>query len=80
MAPTIPLWWVDPAMDPEALASYFRVLARAEQDLQRDPKRWLPLWKYSIPPSFRDREWDFSRFHEASTSCTSGFLWPSTTS
>ena len=58
------LWWVDAAMDPEALAAYFRVLARAEQELRRDPKRYLPLWKYSIPPSFRDRDWDFGRFHE----------------
>jgi len=58
------LWWVDARMDPEALAAYFRVLARAEDELTRDPKPYLPLWKYSIPHSFRDREWDFSRFHE----------------
>ncbi|MFI5266753.1 MAG: hypothetical protein ACHQ7M_05175 [Chloroflexota bacterium] len=58
------LWWVDAAMDLDALAAYFRVLDRAEQELRRDPKRYLPLWKYSIPPSFRDRDWDFSRFHE----------------
>ena len=58
------LWWVDAGMDTEALAAYFRVLARAEQELARDSKSYLPLWKYSIPPSFRDHEWDFSRFHE----------------
>jgi NitT/TauT family transport system substrate-binding protein len=58
------LWWVDQGMDPAALAAYFRVLACAEQELQRDPKRYLPLWKYSVPPSFRDRDWDFSHFHE----------------
>ena len=28
------------------------------------PRRYLPLWKYSVPPSFRDRDWDFSRFNE----------------
>ena len=58
------LWWVDAAMDRKALAAYFRVLARAEQELRRDPTRYLPLWKYSIPESFRDRQWDFARFHE----------------
>ena len=58
------LWWLDAGTDREALAAYFRVLARAEGDLQRDPERYLPLWKYSIPASFADRQWDFSRFHE----------------
>ena len=58
------LWWVDAGMDQAALAAYFRVLARAERELRSDPARWLPLWKYSIPASFRDRQWDFARFHE----------------
>jgi NitT/TauT family transport system substrate-binding protein len=58
------LWWVDAGMDPAVLAAYFRVLARAEEDLKREPERYLPLWKYSIPGSFRGRGWDFSRFHE----------------
>ena len=58
------LWWVDAGMDNATLAAYFRVLARAEDELRRDPTSYLPLWKYSIPKSFQDREWDFSRFHE----------------
>jgi hypothetical protein len=58
------LWWVDAGMDNATLAAYFRVLARAEDELRRDPTAYLPLWKYSIPKSFQDREWDFSRFHE----------------
>jgi hypothetical protein len=58
------LWWIDSTMDPKVLAAYFRVLARAERELQRDAAHYLPLWKYSIPESFRDRMWDFSRFHE----------------
>jgi hypothetical protein len=58
------LWWVDAGMDNATLAAYFRVLARAEDELRRDPASYLPLWKYSIPKSFQDREWDFSRFHE----------------
>ena len=58
------LWWTPPAMDPELLEAYFRVLDRAEADLQRDAARYLPLWRYSIPPEFEDRHWDYSRFHE----------------
>ena len=56
------LWWVDAAMDAATLAAYFRVLARAEEDMKLAPERYLPLWKYSLPPTFRDREWDFGHF------------------
>jgi len=58
------LWWTPPAMDSELLSAYFRVLARAEQDLQRDAKHYLPLWHYSIPAEFAGRNWEYSRFHE----------------
>jgi len=58
------LWWTPPAMDPELLSAYFRVLARAEEDIQHDARRCLPLWHYSIPAEFAGREWDYSRFHE----------------
>jgi hypothetical protein len=43
---------------------FFRVLQRAEADLTADPASCLPLWRYSVPPGFRDRSWDFARFHE----------------
>ena len=58
------LWWTPPNMDPALLQAYFRVLSRAEQDLQRDPSRYLPLWHNSIPAEFEDRPWDYSKFHE----------------
>ena len=58
------LWWTPPEMDPALLDAYFRVLERAEQELQRDASRYLHLWKYSLPAEFADREWDYSRFHE----------------
>jgi len=35
-----------------------------EQELARDPARYLPLWRYSIPAEFADRQWDYSKFHE----------------
>src|SRR5262249_53892717 len=43
------LWWTPPGMDPSLLEAYFRVLDRAEADLQREPARYLPLWRYSVP-------------------------------
>jgi len=58
------LWWTPPDMDPALLDAYFRVLERAEQDLQRDTSRYLYLWHYSIPSEFHDREWDYVKFHE----------------
>ena len=56
------LWWVDPDQDRLILDAFFRVLQRAEDDLSRDPASCLPLWRYSIPPEFKDHPWDFSRF------------------
>lgn len=58
------LWWTPPNVDPELMRAYFRVLDRAEKALQADPTRYLPLWHYSVPAEFRDRAWDYSKFHE----------------
>jgi hypothetical protein len=44
------------------LDAYFRVLERADADLERDPASCLPLWHYSIPAEFKDHVWDFARF------------------
>ncbi|MBX5493392.1 MAG: ABC transporter substrate-binding protein [Chloroflexi bacterium] len=56
------LWWVDERYDRAILDRFFRVLQRAEEDLTRDPASCLPLWRYSIPPEFQNRSWDYSRF------------------
>lgn len=56
------LWVVPPEQERGVLAAYFRVLQRADADLDRDPAACLPLWHYSIPVEFQNREWDFSRF------------------
>jgi NitT/TauT family transport system substrate-binding protein len=56
------LWWVDERHDRTLLDAFFRVLQRAEADLERDPAGCLPLWHYSVPPEFKDHPWDFSRF------------------
>jgi NitT/TauT family transport system substrate-binding protein len=56
------LWWV-PESAPEAgVRGYLRALDRAESALEADLLKYLPLWKYSIPPEFETRQWDLSRF------------------
>jgi ABC-type nitrate/sulfonate/bicarbonate transport system substrate-binding protein len=51
------LWWVDEASDPDILRRYFTALARADQAIDRDLARYLPLWTKCIPPEFADRPW-----------------------
>jgi hypothetical protein len=51
------LWWVDAASDPDVLRRYFTALARADQAIERDLARYLPLWTKCIPPEFADRPW-----------------------
>ncbi len=56
------IWWVPAAISKDVAAGYLRALDRAEQALNADLKKYLPLWKHSVPPEFADRNWDFSRF------------------
>jgi NitT/TauT family transport system substrate-binding protein len=56
------IWWVPDDMPADTLARYLRALDRAEDALEADLKRFLPLWKLSIPAEFQDRLWDFSKF------------------
>jgi NitT/TauT family transport system substrate-binding protein len=56
------LWWVHESHSPELLRRYFRALDRAEQAIVADTAKYLPLWKYSVPPEFAGEKWDFSRF------------------
>lgn len=56
------LWVVPPTANRAIVDAYFRVLQRADADLERDPASCLPLWRYSIPVEFQDQAWDFSRF------------------
>jgi len=56
------IWWVPDDMPADTLARYLRALDRAEDALEADLKRFLPLWKLSIPAEFQDQSWDFSKF------------------
>ncbi len=57
------LWWVPEGYSTDVLRRYFRALDTAEQAISADPKKYLPLWKYSNPPEFANHEWDYSRFN-----------------
>jgi NitT/TauT family transport system substrate-binding protein len=56
------IWWVPDEMPGDVLAKYLRALDRAEDALNADLGKFLPLWKLSIPAEFHGRPWDFSRF------------------
>src|SRR5690242_14043333 len=56
------LWWVPQSTPDIAVRGYLSGLDRAERELQSDLPRYLPLWKYCVPPEFQDQNWDFSRF------------------
>src|SRR5215472_14242652 len=56
------IWWVPDDMPADVLSKYLRALDRAEDALEADLKKFLPLWNLSIPAEFQDRRWDFSKF------------------
>src|SRR3954469_2564981 len=56
------LWWVPQSATPEVVTGYINALERAEKALERDPKKYLPLWDLAIPAEFRERKWDYSKF------------------
>lgn len=56
------LWWVPENSPAEVVRGYLRALDRAEQALEADLPKYLPLWKYAVPAEFEAREWDFTRF------------------
>jgi NitT/TauT family transport system substrate-binding protein len=56
------IWWAPASLPAEAVRGYLRALDRAEQALEADLEKYLPLWKHSVPPEFADRPWDFSKF------------------
>ena len=57
------LWWVPDRFEPQAVRSYLRALERAEQAMDADMPKYLPLWKLAIPAEFENfHTWDFTRF------------------
>lgn len=57
------LWWVPGNASPQVVRGYLNALQRAEEAMNRDEKKYLPLWELSIPVEFADyHPWDFSKF------------------
>jgi len=56
------LWWVPETASPATVSAYLRALGRAEALLEAHLGKYLPLWKFSVPPEFADRAWDFTKF------------------
>lgn len=57
------LWWVPDSAPPEVVHGYMRALNRAEQALEIDCAKYLPLWKLAVPAEFEHlHPWDFGKF------------------
>jgi NitT/TauT family transport system substrate-binding protein len=57
------LWWVPAGSPREVVHGYIRALDRAEQALEENLAKSLPLWKLAVPAEFKDlHPWDFTKF------------------
>jgi len=57
------LWWTPEAAAPEVVRAYLNALQRAEEALDRDLEKFLPLWRLAVPAEFETYQaWDFSKF------------------
>ena len=57
------LWWVPENATADVVHGYMRALNRAEQAMDADLPKYLPLWKLAVPAEFENyHAWDFSKF------------------
>jgi NitT/TauT family transport system substrate-binding protein len=57
------LWWVPPNASPQIVRSYLNALQRAEEAMDHDENKYMPLWQMSVPAEFANyHPWDFSNF------------------
>jgi len=57
------LWWVPQSSPSEVVTGYLRALDRAEQALDADLGKYLPLWKLAVPAELESvHAWDFTTF------------------
>ena len=57
------LWWVPESASPEVVRGYLNALQRAEDAMNKDERKYLPLWKLAVPAEFADyHKWDFMKF------------------
>ena len=57
------LWWVPESAPVDDVRAYLNGLAKAEEALQADLPKYLPLWEKCVPPEFKDvHKWDYAKF------------------
>lgn len=57
------LWWVPASANADDVHAYLRGLDRAEQALQQNLAKYLPLWERCVPEEFKAaHKWDYSGF------------------
>jgi len=57
------LWWVPESAPLEDVRAYLRGLDRAENALQSNLQKYLPLWENCVPPEFKTGySWDYRKF------------------
>jgi NitT/TauT family transport system substrate-binding protein len=57
------LWWVPEGAAPAVVRAYLNALQRAEEALDKDLEKFLPLWKLAVPAEFETyHRWDFATF------------------
>jgi NitT/TauT family transport system substrate-binding protein len=57
------LWWAPESASPEILRGYLNALQLAEEAMDKNEQKYLPLWKNSVPAEFADyHKWDFMKF------------------
>ncbi|MCZ6765264.1 MAG: hypothetical protein O7C63_10050 [Alphaproteobacteria bacterium] len=58
----ITIWWVPQDMSKDTVKAYLDGLNRAEQALEADLPKYLPLWTHAVPAEFQDQHWDYAKF------------------
>src|SRR5262249_61690660 len=57
------LWWVPDGAAPNVVRGHLDALQRAEEGLDKDLEKFLPLWKLAVPAEFESyHAWDFQKF------------------
>jgi len=57
------LWWVPENSEADVVRFYLRALDRAEQAMDADLEKYLPLWRLAVPAEFETyHAWDFNKF------------------
>src|SRR6202043_4186319 len=47
------LWWTPESAAPEVVRAYLNALQRAEEALDRELEKFLPLWRLAVPAAFQ---------------------------